>query len=418
MKYRLKILITLCLLTCMILAGSASAAVNSGLTALATALNQEEPAPAADIQGIRPFTERDQDDSSQPLPMEDALFQWEGYYADPTYYEVSQFGESNPSMDLYMHVINNTDRTLTLWFQDTDIDGISVVSTGIFSIAPHTDTGEESEEYCLIITDSDNVEGTSAAILFGEILTTTLVLKDSDTSEDLYSKEVTIDLRDLDREETIYEPITTAAPEPETTSAPKVTYRSLSEGDSGEDVKRLQQKLIELGYLNDVADGAFGPRTADAVREFNEQNDLGSYSTAYIDTQELLFSGNALPYTEPWVPLEIGSWFKWDAIPEVNTFFFRIEVTNKSRTRTIKGYELSAYTTNLWGERIADDPVYTITVTQRVGPGETVYSNSSFNLGYYASVNTVWVAVSKIVFTDGEVRENNVLEYYSCELLK
>lgn len=45
-------------------------------------------------------------------------------------------------------------------------------------------------------------------------------------------------------------------------------------GSGGETVKQIQQKLIDLGYLNDVADGKFGKKTADAVRTFQVINGL------------------------------------------------------------------------------------------------------------------------------------------------
>ena len=51
--------------------------------------------------------------------------------------------------------------------------------------------------------------------------------------------------------------------------------------------------------------------------------------------------------------------------------------------------------------------------TVRVKPGETAWSNS-FNLGNWYSVDTVWVGISKIVFDDGEIRDVDDVEYYSC----
>ena len=57
--------------------------------------------------------------------------------------------------------------------------------------------------------------------------------------------------------------------------------------------------------------------------------------------------------------------------------------------------------------------VYTMTNTVRVKPGETAWSNS-FNLGNWYSVDTVWVGISKIVFDDGEIRDVDDVEYYSC----
>ena len=47
---------------------------------------------------------------------------------------------------------------------------------------------------------------------------------------------------------------------------PQEEYGSLSRGSRGEAVRALQERLIELGYLNDDADGIFGPNTQYAVR--------------------------------------------------------------------------------------------------------------------------------------------------------
>jgi len=48
---------------------------------------------------------------------------------------------------------------------------------------------------------------------------------------------------------------------------------TLKRGMSGEEVKALQQRLTELGYLNDKIDGKFGPKTEEAVILF--QSDAG-----------------------------------------------------------------------------------------------------------------------------------------------
>lgn len=45
---------------------------------------------------------------------------------------------------------------------------------------------------------------------------------------------------------------------------------TIREGDKGDQVVRLQQRLIELGFLNTTADGIYGKKTASAVRAFHE----------------------------------------------------------------------------------------------------------------------------------------------------
>lgn len=88
-------------------------------------------------------------------------------------------------------------------------------------------------------------------------------------------------------------PTPTAAPIdiPKPTKAPT---RTLKKNFTGEDVKQLQQALIDLGYLNDAADGTFGTNTEEAVIRFQAVNGLSADGLAGVKTQELLYSGNAL----------------------------------------------------------------------------------------------------------------------------
>ena len=66
---------------------------------------------------------------------------------------------------------------------------------------------------------------------------------------------------------------------PTFSAAPTVTptptpYTTLQVGDRGEDVKKLQRRLAELGYLNDKIDGIFGQNTKKAVERFQYYNNL------------------------------------------------------------------------------------------------------------------------------------------------
>ena len=45
---------------------------------------------------------------------------------------------------------------------------------------------------------------------------------------------------------------------------------TLKKGSKGEEVEEVQQWLIDLGYLNDVADGKFGKKTEAAVKAFQK----------------------------------------------------------------------------------------------------------------------------------------------------
>jgi len=90
-------------------------------------------------------------------------------------------------------------------------------------------------------------------------------------------------------------PSAAPTPVPEPTQAP---VRTLKKGMNGEDVRLLQYALIDLGYLSDQADGAFGTNTQNAVIRFQAINGLDADGLAGAKTQELLFSGSALSADE------------------------------------------------------------------------------------------------------------------------
>ena len=74
------------------------------------------------------------------------------------------------------------------------------------------------------------------------------------------------------------------------------TDDTLEQGDSGDAVKALQKRLIELGYMNGTADGDFGSATKAAVKLFQKQAGLTVDGVAGPGTQSALFSPNAPKY--------------------------------------------------------------------------------------------------------------------------
>jgi peptidoglycan hydrolase-like protein with peptidoglycan-binding domain len=66
-------------------------------------------------------------------------------------------------------------------------------------------------------------------------------------------------------------PATTTAPATPSYTPPK---RSLQLGDTGADVKALQERLNQLKYYSGTPDGDFGPNTEEAVWAFQEVNHL------------------------------------------------------------------------------------------------------------------------------------------------
>ena len=100
-------------------------------------------------------------------------------------------------------------------------------------------------------------------------------------------------------------------PAPVPTITPNLKgYHNLAQGDRGQEVKRLQERLIELGYLPEgSADGAYGGQTRLAVRRFQYFNGLTMDGIAGRATQTNLFENpDAAPYPDRETP-----------VPEVET---------------------------------------------------------------------------------------------------
>ena len=87
---------------------------------------------------------------------------------------------------------------------------------------------------------------------------------------------------------------------PQETAEPKVSAAELQAqgiltvGAKGEDVKKLQQRLKDLGYLNGKVDGAFGGGTKRAVIAFQRRNGLTTDGAAGQETQAKLYAEDAV----------------------------------------------------------------------------------------------------------------------------
>ena len=70
-------------------------------------------------------------------------------------------------------------------------------------------------------------------------------------------------------------------------------YQTLQKGSKGDDVKALQQRLIELNYMSGSADGDYGGKTASAVELFQKTAGLSATGVADAETQTALFAADA-----------------------------------------------------------------------------------------------------------------------------
>ena len=71
-------------------------------------------------------------------------------------------------------------------------------------------------------------------------------------------------------------------------------YTTLSNGSTGEEVRELQQALIELGFLSGTADGIFGNKTENAVRKFQKKYKLTVDGLAGKTTREKIMDRSRL----------------------------------------------------------------------------------------------------------------------------
>ncbi|MDD4074619.1 MAG: peptidoglycan-binding protein [Eubacteriales bacterium] len=76
------------------------------------------------------------------------------------------------------------------------------------------------------------------------------------------------------------------------------TY-SLEKGNSGNDVRKLQYQLSDLGYYTDKTNGYFGVATVRALSAFQTKNKLNADGIASANTLDVLYSSKARPKIDP-----------------------------------------------------------------------------------------------------------------------
>jgi peptidoglycan hydrolase-like protein with peptidoglycan-binding domain len=208
--------------------------------------------------------------------------------------------------------------------------------------------------------------------------------------------------------------------DPDPTALPK-TYTELKYGDKGDAVNELQLALIRLGYLDGEADGIFGKNTRQAVYDFNLANGLisGNLDVASNKTQQLLYDGNPVSFQEPAMALyfEDSAYAEWYDLSgdEIQIHF---QVTNKAKHKTVKAFELYAYATDVWGNRVyGSTTVYYWTTTKNVKPGATVYSDY-VTLPDGSEINLIYCGISRIIYADGSVEalEDDEIDYFSWSI--
>ena len=88
-------------------------------------------------------------------------------------------------------------------------------------------------------------------------------------------------------------PTPTPSPTPTVAPTPTAALTVLNVGSRGTNVRILQQKLIDMGYLTGEADGIYGNQTRDAVQAFQQRNNLEADGIAGRMTLDKLYNDPA-----------------------------------------------------------------------------------------------------------------------------
>ena len=134
-------------------------------------------------------------------------------------------------------------------------------------------------------------------------------------------------------------PYVTATPDPESlrtlapTAAPtQARYVVLMLNDEGTNVRRLQARLVELGYLDPgSADGKYGPKTKRAVEQFQRKNSLRVDGIAGRETQQVLFDSPAVIYYNSATPTPVPT---STPIPYVNVPVYYVDAATNQLLST------------------------------------------------------------------------------------
>ncbi len=375
---------------------------------------------------------------SVPALAESRLLSWNGFEIWVTDYSYNEHTDGKTTLRMDVRVVNNTDHRILVLLNDVQIDGTEINGAGVSNDEP----GSTNTDWMLFSPTEDNPTGGSGAISTGSQIDMTMRVVDHDSYEELYRQSVSVNLYDLSvgGDSTDYSDDTPAdfghGGASSASYAPPYTpastdYKMLKQGSKGQAVRDLQQRLTDLGYLNDKVDGSYGRNTNTAVRSFCDQHGLPIQSEATPEMQQLLYSGNAQYYQEPYIPLVIGATYELETPQQTgiyNNGMMNIQVVNRSSTRGIRGFVLSYYQTDMYGERVnlldpdhaaGRDPIYTFEQEQMNYVEPAHYKNAmTYSIPRYFNTYAVYVGVKKIVFDDGEVRElaDSDIVYFECAI--
>ena len=144
-------------------------------------------------------------------------------------------------------------------------------------------------------------------------------------------------------------------PTPEPTIAPPT--RTLKRGDSGEDVKGVQNRLTELGYYKGKITGNYNSATEDAVEAFQKKSGLPKDGVLGPVTRTVLYGQYATPAQPTAIPLlpDAPAATEEPLTPE-NVVVIRSGATGEAvRKLQARLQELGYYTSRLDGAYLTED---------------------------------------------------------------
>ena len=191
-------------------------------------------------------------------------------------------------------------------------------------------------------------------------------------------------------------------------------YEDLSVGAEGEVVLRIQERLMQLGYLTPSApDGVYGKETCAAMHDFKAAcgiDDADEHApedcAATAQAQTMLFSDAAVPYNDPAFPVELVPEAGIQAKEEGAALVFSPTIRNDSHTRTVTSVTLTCYVTDLWGNPVEDAsmrPVWSSTV--EIAPGGQAAVDAA-TLPQRNRIAWLYAAITSVTFADGATIES------------
>lgn len=193
-------------------------------------------------------------------------------------------------------------------------------------------------------------------------------------------------------------------------SAPPVptSYQTLQRGMKGTEVAKLQTRLKQIGFLDGLADGSFGPATEKAVRAFQAANRLDETGIATPEHQAILFNYGAVcadgSIAKAYGPFEICP-IELSNVDLKKAYGYNY-VTFKAKnisTEDVKAVSCCVRYCDAFGDRISEYGVYEYVVQiADIAAGESASVSTSDDYTLLVSnAATAEVAVVRVMLGDG-----------------